>query len=85
MERAGDQFLASAAFAEDEHPRVGRRDGLDHLAQFAHARGIADDLFQLVSLVGAGAQGGVLVQQPVALGAAETACSNSSGAKGLAR
>ena len=39
-------------------------------AQFAHLRGFADDLVEAVGFAGAGAQGGVFLEQPVALGAA---------------
>src|SRR6185295_2531651 len=35
MERARDQFLPGAAFAEDEHRGIGRRDRLDQLPELA--------------------------------------------------
>ena len=48
VDRARDQLLAGARLAEDEHRRVGRRDGL-HLVQRALQRGrVADDLLEVV-------------------------------------
>ena len=70
VERAGDQFLAGAAFAQDQDGGVGGGDVSDELAQFVHLGGFADDLVELVSLGGVGAQGGVFAEQAVAFGAA---------------
>ena len=70
VQRAGDEFLARAAFAQDQDPRVGGGDGLDQLPQIVHARRFAHDLFEAENFGGAGAQRGVFLQQPVAFGAA---------------
>ena len=69
VQRAGDQFLARAALAEDEHRGMGGRDGLNQLAQFTHLGRVADDVVQMERVAGAGAQDGVLLEQPVPLGA----------------
>ena len=70
MHRAGDEFLAGAALAEDQRARVGLGDGLDQLAQRAHLRAFADDVLEAINLRGAGAQGLVVLEQAMALGAA---------------
>ena len=70
VQRAGDEFLAGAAFAENQNARVGWRDGLDQFAQFAHFRRFADDLVERDNFTGARAQRGVFAQKPVAFGAA---------------
>ena len=44
VESAGDQFLAGAALAEDQHVHVLRRDAADRLAHLLHDRRAADDL-----------------------------------------
>ena len=41
VQRAGDQFLAGAAFAQNQRARVRGRDGLDQLPQLAHLRRVA--------------------------------------------
>jgi hypothetical protein len=56
---ARDQFLAGAAFAEDEHARVGRGHGADELAQFAHLGGLTDDLFERDDFAGLGTERGI--------------------------
>src|SRR5687768_2731656 len=43
MHRAGDQFLADAAFAADQHRRATRRRALNLLLQFRNAAAGADD------------------------------------------
>ena len=48
MEGAGDQFLAGAAFAQDEDGAVGVGHALDHLEDVLHLGGIADELVELV-------------------------------------
>ena len=46
MHRPGDQFLARAAFAQQQNRRARRRHLLDHLENFLHRRRFADDVFQ---------------------------------------
>ena len=43
MHRFGDEFLAAAALAADQHRRIGRRDARDELAHLLHPRRIADE------------------------------------------
>ena len=69
VQRAGDQFLAGAALAENQNARIGWRDGLDQFAQLAHLRRFADDLVERDRFAGARAQRGVFPQEPVAFGA----------------
>lgn len=51
MDAAGDEFLARAAFAGDEHGRVARGDLADGLQDFLHRFGTADDAFLVVGRV----------------------------------
>ena len=48
MERLGDQFLACAAFAENENSAVRVGHPLDHFEDFVHFGGVPDDLTELV-------------------------------------
>src|SRR5439155_17571771 len=48
VDGACDQFLPRAGLAEDEHGRVGRRDGLHLLQGVVEERALADDLFERV-------------------------------------
>ena len=50
VERAGDEFLARAAFAENQNARVGGRDGLNQFFQLPHFRRFADDLVEAENL-----------------------------------
>ena len=50
MERAGNEFLAGAAFAEDEDGAVGIGDAFDHLEHALHLGRGADELAELVFL-----------------------------------
>ena len=50
VEGAGDQFLAGAAFAEDQDGGVGGGDVLDEFAQLQDLGRFADDLIQAVNL-----------------------------------
>ena len=50
VEGAGDQFLAGAAFAEDQDGGVGGGDVLDEIAQLQDLGRFADDLVQAVNL-----------------------------------
>ena len=70
MERAGDQLLARPALAQDQHGGIGRRHGLDQLAQLANPDRIADDLVQPIRFAGARAQLLIFEDQPVPLRAA---------------
>ena len=70
VQRARDQFLAGAAFAENEHPRVGGGNGLNQFPQFAHFRRFADDLVEAENFAGARAQRGIFPQELMAFGAA---------------
>ena len=47
VNRAGDQLLAGAGFAVNEHGRIGRRDGLDLLQHLPERRALADDLLEV--------------------------------------
>src|SRR5690349_24640903 len=47
VERAGDQFLAGATLAINEHPPVGRRGECNLLAQRLHGNAIAQDAIAL--------------------------------------
>ena len=69
VQRAGDEFLAGAALAENQNARVGLRDGLDQFPQFPHPRRFADNLVERDRFTGARAQRGVFPQEPVAFGA----------------
>ncbi len=51
VDAAGDEFLARAAFAGDEHGRVARGDLADGLQDFLHRFGTADDAFLVVGRV----------------------------------
>ena len=44
VDRARHQFLAGAAFARDQHGRVGRTNGLNGLENLAHGPALADDV-----------------------------------------
>ena len=44
MNRAGDQLLADAALAEDQHGRAGFDDLVDERVHFQHRLGVADDV-----------------------------------------
>ncbi len=48
VQGAGDQFLAGAALAEDQHVDILRRDAADRLAHLLHDRAAADDPVALV-------------------------------------
>ena len=48
VDRAGDQLLAGAGLALDQHRRVGRRDDLDLLQHLPERRALADDLVEVV-------------------------------------
>ena len=51
MDRLGDELLAGAALAGDEHRRVGRRDAADQLQDAQHARIAADEVAEVVARV----------------------------------
>jgi hypothetical protein len=69
VQRAGDQFLAGAAFAEDEHRGGGAGHGLNQLPQLPDRRALADDPREVMDFARLGAQRGVLPQQTIPLGA----------------
>src|SRR6202451_243489 len=50
VERAGDEFLAGAAFAEDQDAAVRRRGDGDLLAQRFHRNAFTDDLIAMAQL-----------------------------------
>ena len=64
MDGVGDQFLADAAFAEDQHRRLGGGHLVDQPVDFLHRLGIADDVGRLESLLERILQPAVLVLQP---------------------
>ena len=47
VDRVGDQLLAGAGLAAQEHGRVGRRDLLDLLEHIAQWRALADDVVEV--------------------------------------
>ena len=51
MQRAGDEFLARAAFAKDEDGAVRIGDALDHFADGLHLGRRADELAELIFLL----------------------------------
>ena len=51
MDRLGDEFLARARLALDQHAGVGGRDPLEPLDHVAHLRAVADDAFEAELLV----------------------------------
>ena len=51
VDRLGDQLLAGAALAGDEHRGVGRRDAADQLQDAQHARVAADQVAEVVARV----------------------------------
>ncbi len=60
VQRAGDQFLAGAALAENQDRAVGVRHALDHFEHGLHGRRVADDLVELVFALELFLQVGVL-------------------------
>ena len=48
VDRARDQLLAGARFAEDQHRAVGRRDRLDRRQRLAQGPALADDVGELL-------------------------------------
>ena len=70
VQRACHQLFAGAAFAQNQHARVGWPDGLDQLPQLAHFQALTDNFLEAVGFAGACAEAGVLLQEPVPLGAA---------------
>ncbi len=61
VEGAGDEFLAGAAFAEDEDGGVGIGDAFDHAEDVLHALAGADDLGEAVFLAEFASEEGVFV------------------------
>ena len=51
MEGLGDQLLAGAALAEDEHVALRRRGQADEVEDLLHRRALADDLVEAVALL----------------------------------
>ena len=51
MDRLGDQFLAGAALAGDQHRRVGRRDAADQLEDAQQPRVAADQIAEVVARI----------------------------------
>ena len=51
VDRAGDEFLAGAALAGDEHARVGRGDQRDPLEDGLHRRAAADDRVRVTASI----------------------------------
>ncbi len=50
MDGGGDQLFADAAFARDQHLRIGARDARDFLAQLVHRRAFANQPFSALSV-----------------------------------
>jgi hypothetical protein len=75
MNGVGDQFLAGAGLAADQHRGVPLGHLADQLEDAPHALGVADDLLEAVLLAHLPAQGVALVRQPpaLALGVAQQA------------
>ena len=68
VDRLGDQLLARARLALDQHAGVGRRDPLEPLDHVAHLRAVADDALEAELLVEPALQLDVGPPQPGALG-----------------
>ena len=67
VDRLGDQFLAGAGLALDEHAGVGRGDAFEPLDDVAHLRAVADDALEAELLVQPPLQLDVGPPQPRAL------------------
>ena len=63
MDGAGDQLLAGAALAVDQHRRGGAGDALDQREDRLHPAALADDVVEGVFLLQLAAQVDVLVRQ----------------------
>ena len=64
VDRLGDQFLAGAGLALDQHAGVGRGDALEPLDHVAHLRAVADDALEAEPLVEPAIQLDVRPPQP---------------------
>ena len=64
MDGPGDQFLAGAALAQDQHRGLGLGDVLDQLHDLPHRRALADDFLVAGHLVDRPPQLQVLLAQP---------------------
>ena len=63
VDGAGDQLLAGAGFAEDQHGRIGRGDFGDQLADLGHGGSLPDELRFAFDLFQAAFDGQKLVRQ----------------------
>ena len=68
VDRLGDQFLAGAGLALDQHAGVGRRDPLQPVDDVVHLRAVADDALEAELLVEPAVQLGVRPPQARAFG-----------------
>ena len=67
VERLGDELLAGAGLAADQHRRVGRRGVLDHLIDLAHLGALADHRAERAVFAELAPQHAHLAQRRVAL------------------
>ena len=68
MQRAGDQFLAGAALALNQHGAVGRRDELERVDDLLHLRGGADYPLKAEFFVEPAIELGIAADEPDARG-----------------
>ena len=68
VDRVGDQLLAGAGLAAQQHGRVGARDLRDLLVDLPHRAARADDVREVVALFQLLAQVRVLVDEPLPVG-----------------
>ena len=68
MDRMGNQFLAGARFAANEHRRIGRGHLGDLLVDLAHTATIANNVGKIIALPQFLAQVLVLITETLSLG-----------------
>jgi hypothetical protein len=84
VQAAGDQFLAGAGFAVDQHVGGAVGQGADQAADAGHAGRVADQPgFELVALVELAAQGAHFEHQAAFSSARRAMSTSCSGAKGF--
>ena len=66
MDGLGDQFLAGAALAGDQHRRARRRDLRDQVEHRQHLFALADDVRKVVALLESALELDVFFAQPAA-------------------